>query len=41
MSHYEHLKNRRDVVSMRDDDDLESVERYRKDGFSIFYEDET
>ena len=40
VSHYEHTKNRRDVVAMRDDY-LERVERYRQDVFSIFYQDET
>ena len=40
VSHYEHTKTRRNVVAMRDDY-LEWIERYRKDGFSIFYPDET
>ena len=40
VSHYKHTKNCRYVVAMRDDY-LEWVEKHRKDGFSISYQDET
>lgn len=40
VSHYEYTKNREDVVSMRDNY-LEWIQKYRDNGYSIFYQDET
>lgn len=40
VSHYEYTKTGADVIAMRDNY-LEWINRYREDGFQIFYQDET
>ena len=40
LSHYEHTKNRTDVVSMRDNY-LEWIAQYRAEGYRVYYQDET
>ena len=40
LSHYEHTKHRADVVAMRDNY-LEWIDRYRADGYRVYYQDES
>lgn len=40
VTHYEYTKSRKDIASMRDDY-LEWITKYRKEGYSIYYQDET
>ena len=39
MSHYEHTKEREDIVKMGDDY-LDWIEQYREEGYTIYYQDE-
>ena len=40
ISHYEHTKQRPDIVTMRDNY-LEWIQKYRDEGYNIYYQDET
>lgn len=40
VTQYEYTKNREDILSMRDNY-LEWIEKYRANGYNIFYQDET
>ena len=40
VSHYEHTKQREDIVETRDDY-LDWIEQYREAGYTIYYQDET